>query len=338
MNFEEIKKKLSEDYAENSVKSYFLSFRKIIKAVFNKTLDNITLENIKDVDKVRDFLSKIENLSVRKVLLNGYNKIVYHMNIPINKRNILDNYLSQIQKQESEKRTYAKPSQKEKDAKFEYSKISDKLKEIKKKIKYKKYQNITNYIKFLMLTMLKYLPPLRNEDYATSLIVTKDKPNLKEKNRLILSSKKWKITDFKTKKSIFEREFDVPDEIIQAIKRVREAFPDYKYVFSKITNVKKPASTQSVTNFLKRMLGGGVQLLRKIYISDMIDKGETAEERKKISNIMGHSAKTQILNYSKFSDVLHSDNKELNKAIYDFKKKFGKKKLLEILKETEEEN
>lgn len=337
MNFDKIKTELLKNYAPNSVKSYFFSFRKVIKGVYDKNLSNITLEDIKDTDKVKKYLESIENLSIRKVLLNGYIKVIYHMNIPLKDRNELDQYLKELQREEQKSREYAKPTEKEKAMKFEYSKISDELKKIESKYKFKKWQNITNSIKLIMLTILKNIPPLRNEDYATTQIVYKDSPKIKDKNRLIIREKKWILKDFKTKKSINERVFDVPTDVIDAIKKVKAIYPDYTYIFPKITNIKKPAITQSVTNFLKRMLGGGVQILRKIYISDMIDKGANADDRKKTANIMGHSAKQAMFNYSKFSDILHENNKELNESLYRFKQKYGKKKLLEILKEADEE-
>jgi integrase len=168
-----------------------------------------------------------------------------------------------------------------------------------------------------------------------SSCVNNDKKEYANKNRLILNKKKWIIPRFKTKKSIDKREFDVPDELIEQIKRVKKIYPTYGYVFPKITNITKKGSSQSISNFLGRLLGGGIQTLRKIYVSDLIDRGTNANERKKISHIMGHSVKTQILNYSKFSDVLHSNNKELNDAIYNFKEKYGKDELIKLLNSSQ---
>jgi hypothetical protein len=337
MNFNDIRDKLHNQYAKNTVNSYFSSFRKIIRNAFNKEMSNITLDELKDTNKIFDYLDTINNLSVQKVLLNGLIKIIYHLDLPMTLKNKLDNKLDEIQKKENEIREYAKPSEKEMNQKFDYNIISTKLDTLKKKLKYKKHQNITNCIKYIMLTALKYLPPLRNEDYGTTRILTTDKKKYKDNNRLILKAKKWIIEDFKTKKTINNREFDVPDQLIEAIKFTLKIYPKYSYVFPKVTDITKPASTVSITNFLSRLLGAGVQTLRKIYISDMIDKGVNANERKRVAKIMGHSARQAMFNYTKFSDVLHGNNKELNEAIYHFKKLYGKKKLLEIINEAYEE-
>lgn len=61
---------------------------------------------------------------------------------------------------------------------------------------------------------------------------------------------------------------------------------------------------------LNRIIGKktSVQMLRKIYISERLDKGMNAKERKILSYIMGHSPSSQLLIYSKFSKDLHKSD------------------------------
>jgi hypothetical protein len=77
-------------------------------------------------------------------------------------------------------------------------------------------------------------------------------------------------------------------------------------------------------------------MLRKCFISDKIDEGITAEERKKTAKIMGHSVGTQQSIYSKFSDVLHPKAHDLEYLMRMNKKltmhlQENNKKILQLL-------
>lgn len=202
--------------------------------------------------------------------------------------------------------TYTPANKKEKDNRIEIDEIVGMREEYKGKLK----DTFSTYdMYYLMCSLYTYIPPLRSEDYYSSVIKT-ETTNTEKENYYDIETKKLVINKHKTVKSIGKRIVDIPDVLAEIIKDFHDKS---KSPYLICTRTGKQLISTTFQKSIKRCLKHSVSssMMRKIYISSKIDTGMSAIERQENARIMGHSVNTQQALYSKFSDVLHPDRKDL---------------------------
>jgi len=202
--------------------------------------------------------------------------------------------------------TYTPASKKEKDNRIEISEIEAMRDEYKEKLT-DKFKTCDMY--YLLCSLYTYIPPLRSQDYYSSVIKTETTDTDKE-NYYDIETKKLVLNKYKTSTVHGKRIIDIPDVLAEIIKNFHDK-SDSPYLIC--TRTGSQLDSNSFQKSVKRCLKHSVSssMMRKIFISSKIDSGMTATERQENARIMGHSVNTQQGLYSKFSDVLHPDRKDL---------------------------
>ena len=289
------------DKKDSTLRSYLNCYNKIKQNVFPD--DDI---DINDKDKIFNFLNK-EKINNKKVYLNGYIKCIkcFHCCDDELCQKYNEKYF-QYCKESEEFRQYKKPSEKEKDMShnISFDKLTTKRNELKASIINKNL--CSNHIKYLTLSLYTLYPPLRPSEWCSCKVYARASRIKKlEDNYICLTTHKIVFNDYKTCKSYGKQEFKLPKELIQIIKEIRN-LTQSKWLIPKIKNPKQHMSVDAFSKVLSRNCGCGASFLRKLYISNKIDEGLNGEERKELSKRMLHSASTQILTYSRFSEICNN--------------------------------
>jgi hypothetical protein len=173
-----------------------------------------------------------------------------------------------------------------------------------------------NDVYHLLCSLYTYMLPLRSEDYYNTLIMESNGSfldfdrDISQINYYDPIKKQLFLNHYKTSKSHGQRVIDIPDILHDIIMEFHHKSKSPYLVCSTKSN---PLSSVSFTITFKRCLKKDVSssMIRKCFISDKMDNGMNADDRKKAAKIMGHTVCTQMTTYSKFSDALHPDKDNL---------------------------
>jgi integrase len=282
-NLENIFEKIAnEGKARQTIMSYYYSFKKIVEAI---GIDLNSPKQLLDVEAIKNYIYTIETPTIRKTLLNGYLNIVRHIDgyngevgdafYKLN-GNIIRDAKAYRQKNTATEREILRQ--------FPYQKITQMF----KKYKTIEYQNP----EYMILALLSYLPPLRIQDYIKASFVENDS------NYVDLDNRMWTIFEYKSSKSNDIRSFRIP---LQLYKILLQRSKHSNTLFSNMDRFK-------FYRVIHNLLGVSVQMLRKIYISENIDKW-SIKKREMMSDIMGHTVSTQMNTYTRFNKTLHPELK-----------------------------
>lgn len=293
---------LEKGLNSNTAKTYTYFYKKIVEKVFNK-IEPEDMVSDETVDKILEYITKSDLTTGSKTAY-----IRAWRGISIRKHPNKDNKkLYDYVKTSNRELDYAPASEKEISNKITMSFIVTKREEYKDKLKAKFH---TNDMYYLLCCFYTYLPPLRSQDYYNTVIKTEDTDTEKE-NYYDIESKQLVLNEYKTGKSYGKRVIDFPEDLAKAVETFHNK-SNSKYLICTRTGGKLDA------NSFKKALNSCIQkhvsssMIRKCFISDKIDVGISAEDRKKTAKIMGHSLNTQQSIYSKFSDVLHPQDDDMN--------------------------
>ena len=292
----------SEGVNANTAKTYAYFYEKIIKSQFEgKEPENMMSDE--SADKVLEFVNSDVKIS------NG-SKCAYvraWRGIAMRKKAGDNVKLLRYVKTTSEDMSYTPANKKDLSNKIDLNYVIQKREEYQKNVTDTFH---TNDMYHLQSCLYSYLPPLRSQDYYDTVIKT-DTTDLEKDNYYDLETKQLIINNCKTTKSKGQRVIDVPDELADEISKFHERSKS-SYMICTRTGHKLDANSfrKSMHRCLKKDISSS--MLRNCFISSKIDEGITAEERKRTAKIMGHSVATQQAIYSKFSDVLHPKEDDLD--------------------------
>lgn len=280
-------------YKPNSIKTFINSIKKINETVFGKSF--INLEDYEDFEKVLSFIFK-QKMNNRKIYAYAINLMMKTLNASPRLIKIYLKIFNTISRDVDNKKIYQEPTEREKELYRSWNDILKLRMDLGKKFNADKvFKNLYNYY---ILSLFTFIPPLRPQELCSCLILPQIVPNANF-NYYSIKENELHINNFKTEKSFGERIIKVPPKLTLLIKKIGS-----KYLVPTINKIKQQTPT-SLCMYFKRVLGFNPSILRKIYISHIIDKEIDPEEKKRIAYIMGHSPATQVLIYSKFSNSIH---------------------------------
>jgi hypothetical protein len=297
----------SKNIKSSTIFVYLTSFKRIIREVFKEKIPQLNEINNNENRKILIEYIKSDKvtMSSKKTILNGWIKCLSALKINIEELQIEFKKIARIT---NEYRDYTKPTEEELKNKISYKNIIIK-RDLYKHLLKPEFQKEDLY--YVILCLYTYLPPLRGEDfYNTLLVYNSDELSSeikKTKNFLCLKEKIIVLNSYKTFDIYGIRQFSIPEELINTLLNFKNK-SKFKWVIcsSKGTKLDHANFYRLMTEAFGKKIGSS--MLRKIYISsEIIDKNMTANERKKISYIMGHSVEQQQLTYSKFSKRLHPE-------------------------------
>lgn len=285
---------------KNSAVVYNYNLQKLIKLSGKDLSDSTFVDGIIDI--------AINNNSIP--INSKINYIVaYRKYCDIYKIKV-DPKIEQLVKNLNVQNSYKEPSKKESDNKVNLKYIEQFRDTYKNKLK----SNFTIYdVYYLICSLYTYMLPLRSQDYYDTVIYNGDNP-VENKNYYHVGKKELVLGVGKNIRNIGIRTIKIPDilhDVIMDFHNKSES--EYLICSSKKTKLNESSFSQTFNNCLKKKVSSS--MIRKCIMSDKIDAGMSAKERKDASVIMGHSLQTQQLTYSRFSDVLHPDNENLDYLI-----------------------
>ena len=303
-----LKKKLeATGIAQNTVTSHICNLNRIANnGLLN---DQRKYENkgdpkiLKNSNQVMAYInSNSVSLNVKKTLLNSVIRIC-KVTYPKSTK-LIETYEKEFQKiaDRSEKaRTFAKPNEKEQQNKLSIDDLIE-IRNQYEEVLEDKYT--TNDYKYVLLCLYTMMPPLRTNEWIDTQIFEKEPPKTYTSNFINLQTGKMHIRESKTKRFFGERIFDLPKDLLDVLKN-NLIKSGSNLVLPKIYNLHDKTTESNVAHVFNTIVGKklSTQMLRKIYVSEMIDNGVNKKERLRVAYIMGHSPKTAFHMYSKFSNI-----------------------------------
>lgn len=303
-----ILEKLKKKYRESSIKTYNSSFRRMLKLLGMDT-DTYDISPFLNVKNVKEALDSIKSTNTRAAHCRCILTIL-EVEKKIHPRLIKD-YKDMVHKYyKAHEALYV--HSKDPSNSFVYSLTIDRVYNQLYKI-YDKNPNFINFRKYVIISLYKYLPPLRNQDYINTIYIKSEnlpKGSLKyiKYNYYDLDEGKMVLYNFKTSKIMEPRHIDFPYELKKIIWIFANKFLLTGYtLIPGIKNKEKPISETTFTFLIRDIFqpldNVTPNTLRSAYITEMA-KIKPVAEMKKIATIMGHKYATQQLIYKQMDQYI----------------------------------
>lgn len=299
-DIEEIKEAINNlgIYKPSSQAIILSSIKKINKEVFDKT-NIIDLNDFDDYDKVIDFITK-QKSNNQKTYSNAIHVMMNAINANEKFKIMYTKIFYNFSRKTDDAKIYQKPNKKEKRLFRPWDEIIELRSQLREK--YKKIKTKKAFYNYYILSLFTYLPPIRPQELCSCKIRKKIKDDA-DFNYYCTSKNLLCINNYKTVKSIGKRIISVPEKLHKLI------INNGSNYLIPTPNGMKQQNPSALSVYFKRLTGFNPVLLRKIFISYIMDKGISPDEKKRIANIMGHSVSTQVLIYTKFSNSIHGKKK-----------------------------
>ncbi len=323
-NIDEIKTHLSTKVKSNTINTYYVSLNNIKRSLNNDYLikDIINDKNYL-VDIIKNFINNYKGKeSSKSTLLNGfrqiligYNEILHLKNSTLNFDSLILELLSYFKSETrkiSSAKIYQAPTSSELENLISMDDIINLRENTKRLCEYEFFSNYRRHLRYLILCLYTYIPPLRGEDFFTSKVY--DNVNDVEetqKNYVLISENLLIINEYKTIDKYGTRKIKLPRELINVITHFKLTF-NTNWLIPKLLkfpkNIHEHMDGKNFTPFMYSIFGKKIasSMIRKIYISENIDK-LNGDERKKIALIMAHHPSTAVLTYTRFNFNIHKN-------------------------------
>ena len=294
-------------YKINSLKVINSSLKRIFKNVFGKDISfNVDLLITRFTD-IRNYINKLKKTSIQKSMINSIRVVLLN-------NELYDAYYKKLWNKYSKKH----------DMLYKYSKQkSDDFINLESLRKIANLETVGT-VRYIIANLYTYIPPLRGEEYYNLSV------NATKSNKInTLNTKDWiiYIYNYKTMDRYGLRKIRVPVALRPILKKWIDDNKITKNHYLLTNRYGEPFSQSAFTKTLKRIFSISVDMLRRIYMSEMVKYLNSIDEikwRKRLTTIVGHSLESQEFIYSN-----HKNMKNIK-----FSKKIYMKYLFNILKEV----
>jgi len=292
-------KKLKKKYKPNSIKTINNNIKRIYKGLRLKKFSlHVLIDRYDDVEK---FIDSVDKISVQKSMVHNILAIVS----PSKKYMILaDKYNKEYDKI----KMYEKPKNKMIKLFSNLEKLSEVL-------------NKVDGVKYVVASLYTYLPPLRGQDYYNTKIGVRKTGNYIDIDKWILV-----IREYKTAKQYGIRKIKLGIILRGILNKWIKGSKKGDYML--VDRDGNKFTQDGFTHLLWRIYGSnvGVNMLRRIYVSEMIHYMENMKDkvkyRKKMTKILAHSLISQEFIYSNFKLTnVGWSSKEYMKGLVEILKK-----------------
>ena len=295
MNFEELSIKMKEkfkNHTKSTIQIRISCTKRLMRECFGVTIfDSYYYENIRDV---KQYIYGFPNKTVRKNLSAGIFKALQAIDSDLIA--VYGKFYQKMANEADSERIYKKPTKKE----LSHQKTWDEIVEIRKDLFKTRITSNNAFMRYFIAAIFTKIPPLRQSEWIGAAFVDTCNNNYVDLDKKILV-----LRNYKTQKQYGNRIINIPDSLITTMKKYKVRFKTNLLV-SKVTDPNKSMSCPGVTSYLTNIFGCSVCMLRKIFISNMLDNPDiTVERRKEVANIMSHKLSTQEFIYSTFSKKLN---------------------------------
>ena len=316
---DEVYTALLEKYRPSSIKTLTLNLKRILRDGFD--INHYDIKPLTDFKKTTKYLDSVDNAPMRKSLVSAILAFI-RVNDKIPKPLIkeYEDYFKKLANKVNTSRLYKEPKEQELDNWMSWKDI------LKKQEKFKLYAECVEeipkkditiedqyiYLRYLLLSLYTQIPPLRGEEYLNAVVVSISNPKLYEtirdmtgRNLFDLNHRKFIVYGYKTSGLYGTRTIDVPDSIIDIVKKwtsitkAQLLLPKLQKLPEKEVSMTKESLAQTFFNIFQPQ-NISTSMLRKIYISHVLRKLKDPEKRKELALTMGHSLQTQEFIYNRF--------------------------------------
>ena len=176
----------------------------------------------------------------------------------------------------------------------------DEIKQVFYKLYEKRNKSQISFKKCIIIGLYVLFPPRRIKDYSHMKIVENISDSDKKFNYYVKNNKQFVFSDYKTKKKYGSQIFDIIDELCILL---NEYITKYDLISKELIGMRETDLSEKIKNifFTETGKNTSVNTIRHSFINYMIKHGKinSTEERKKYSNMMGHSDITQQNIYRK---------------------------------------
>lgn len=296
-------------YNDQTIYNHLINMKRLtnfgqkVNRRYTKDLDYNILKQTKKIDEY--IASEEIPLSVKKVLYNTAYNVAQTMFASDKK--LVSHYAEKYKHftgLADAHRVYARATDEQKENHVSMDDMVKMRNKLKQKITIHR-QPETDY-RYLLLCLYTYIPPLRTKEWLDCHLLDNEPDKNFKDNYINIQTGKMHIQKSKTEKKYGTRIIDIPNELIEILKENRKKTGS-DLILHKVHDVETKNTENNIAHMFSNIFDKkiGVKLIRNIFISEKIDEGISAEERKKIAYIMGHSAAQQIIGYTKFSQTIH---------------------------------
>lgn len=298
-----ITESLKKRYKKNSISTINTNLKRLFRECFDSGTFDVELlkSRCKDIEK---YIESLKKVSVQKSMIHNIRSM-------IGEGYGYDEMVKVYNKKCNDVTLYAQPSDKLKEVHIPCEEMATKMMSFS-------FKNRGSGVKLVVSSLYRYLPPLRGQDfYNTVFAETPDNVRYDDHFNIIkknfIDVRKWILVvgDYKTMKKYGIRKFKLNSALSKVLDTWRKSgLSDGENL---LTNRFKKRFTQpAFTKLLWRIYGSnfGVDMIRKVYMSEMVgylegleNREETIEWRKKLAYMVGHSLCAQEFNYNSFRKI-----------------------------------
>jgi len=184
-----------------------------------------------------------------------------------------------------------------------------------------KIETKKEHMKYLLLNILVYQPPLRSNFYLTAKFLRRKIDNDKKNNYVWINRRgqlkinfivnKDKASNYKIYNLNKNLNY-IPIEDKNLTKLINESFQKYPRTYL-LENNEKAISQNTLLNWLREITGIeglNVDIMRSSYITWFYEHNQTMQKKTKLAHQMRHSVDTAQRNYLKVFDNEHDENND----------------------------
>lgn len=277
---------LAKDYKASSIKTFESSLTRIMKAV-NPSYDGTQIFDEDSIERYFDLIHTYLESVDKSPLTYAFLKLVKIL-MP-GSEYIGDLKELQEQQEVNKKMDYLQKKGEDEDFPFNWDELMEMQESLEKQVQKNKTDTRLN-IKYLFMSLIKYVEPQRSEIYTSTFFTEKDTTI---GNYINLNKGVWHIRNFKTDGIHEPIKIPLPNELMGIIKEVRNNIKSI-YLIPRLDDVTGQQTSVSLNKFLKTFLLMSTSKIRSLYVTTM-----TARQEAINSQNMGHTANVSRLVYNK---------------------------------------
>jgi integrase len=309
----------NKNYKESSIKNVDYAVKRLFKMIYGEKTPYNSLRLSKYPDT---FISAIQSLPTNQQKQNIYIINLIYTNLPDKFKNptTTEKYKSFLDEKNEEYQnltTMQEPTQKQTERYVtdeEITQVYDYFKSVQEAEKQKGINTYETDIKYLIISLYKFVPPLRPQVYLNTVFEDKE-DDYPDSNVYDVDSKTLLVKQGKTLKKGKVIVIPIPDNVNTLIRYIKNKY-NTDYLIGQLTDGNQQMDHTNFSKIFTRMFETVLKKpispnnIRNSYISNLIDTvGLTnTSQRQKIAKILGNSVSTQNNIYSKYSKLIHGNN------------------------------
>jgi hypothetical protein len=312
---DDLVERLSKKYKPSSIKVHAGNIKRVFKLAGKQKFNAVFLAN---VSSIKQLLEKDVKLSTRKNIVNSIIAVCQHFDLLKLVVSRYDDYFKQLARKHNNNYKYRKATKKEKANELKWEELIAIRTEYDNEIKRDALDEMLErerhefILSWQLLHLYTELPALRGGEYLSMKLVelkgNEDVETLcatSKVNLCDLGGRRLLVCDHKTVDKYGIKEITLPTATAKLVEKAHTLLtvPNEGIWLFPHPTLPRALTNVELNKLMKLIFSPrnvGTQMLRKIYIGHFLNGHPSADERKRVSAIMGHSLEMQEFVYSRF--------------------------------------